>query len=319
MFTVAEFCTGIGAFTKGFEYNNKFKTIFATDFNKDCKTIFDLNNKNIKMTLKDIHNLDYKNIPSMDIITCGFPCQPYSIAGLQKGFEDERSNVFWKLCEIIDYHKPKIFLLENVKNILNHDNKNTFNKILNELQSLNYFITYKVINTCKITNIPHNRERVFILGFKDEYTYSQFKFPEININNKPNPIKLFLDKNIDKKYYYSSRYKIWNEVQKNITKKYTIYQIRRNKIRENKSNICPCLTSNMGKGGHNVPIVKDETGIRKLTPRECFRLQGFDDNFLFPNELSDNKLYSLIGNAVTVPVIILLSEYIYESLISNKS
>lgn len=319
MFTIVEFCAGIGAFTKGFEKNNKFKTIYATDFNKDCKTIFDINNKNVKMILEDIHKLDYKTIPKMDIITCGFPCQPYSIAGLRKGFDDERSNVFWKLCEIINYHQPRVFVLENVKNIINHDNKKTFNIILNKLKELNYFITYKVINTCKVSSIPHNRERVFIIGFKNEKEYSLFKFPENIPDYKSNSIKSFLNKNIPEKYYYSSRYKIWDIVHKNVTKKYIIYQIRRNIIRENKSNVCPTLTSNMGKGGHNVPIIKDEIGIRKLTPRECFNLQGFDDNYILPTDLNDNKIYSLIGNSVSIPVIILISESIYDSLIFNKS
>lgn len=320
MFTIAEFCAGTGAFTQGFQKNKKFKTIYANDINKDCKIIFDANHKDIKMNIEDIHQLDYKNIPNMDIITCGFPCQPYSIAGLRKGFEDERSDVFWKLCEIINYHQPKVFVLENVKNIISHDNKKTFNTIINKLKELNYFITYKIINTCKITNIPHNRERVFIIGFKNENNYLSFKFPENKDSSSESmSIKSILDNNINEKYYYSKRYKVWDIVYKNVTKKYKIYQIRRNIIRENKSDVCPTLTSNMGKGGHNVPIVKDEIGVRKLTPKECFKLQGFNNNYILPIELSDNKLYSLVGNSVTVDVVELIGENIYNSLISNKS
>ena len=120
------------------------------------------------------------------------------------------------------------------------------------------------------------------------------------------PIKDFLLKNVNDKYYYKNNLVVYNKIVENITKHIntnTIYQYRRHYIRENKSKLCPTLTANMGSGGHNVPLLKDNKGIRKLTPYECFKLQGFDNDYVLPNDLSDSMLYKLAGNGVTVDVI----------------
>ena len=128
-FKIAEFCSGTGAFSLGFHLTNKTTTIFANDYEPASKKIFDIN-FNIPLTLLDIHDLDIKNIPSMDILTSGFPCQPFSISGIQKGFDDPRSNVFFTLLKIIEYHQPKCIVFENVKNLITHDNSKTFDIII---------------------------------------------------------------------------------------------------------------------------------------------------------------------------------------------
>ena len=123
-----------------------------------------------------------------------------------------------------------------------------------------------------------------------------------------------MEKNVDKKYYYSDKLKVWDEINTNVTKNIltnTIYQYRRYYVRENKNNVCPTLTANMGTGGHNVPIILDDKGIRKLTPRECFNLQGFPIVYKLP-EISTSKLYSLAGNAVSIPVVKLIANKIME-------
>jgi DNA (cytosine-5)-methyltransferase 1 len=230
-------------------------------------------------------------------------CQPFSIAGKQNGFNDERSNVFWNLIKIIKFHKPKIVIFENVKNLVSHDNGNTFTIITNEIKKLKYYYKYKILNTSIITNIPHNRERIYIICFKNKKHYDNFDFPE-SVNEIKN-ISDFIESNINKKYYYNDKLKIWNQVETNVKKDVstnTIYQYRRYYIRENKNSVCPTLTANMGSGGHNVPLIKDIKGIRKLTPRECFNLQGFPTHYKFP-KISDSALYKLAGNAISVPVI----------------
>lgn len=119
------------------------------------------------------------------------------------------------------------------------------------------------------------------------------------------PIQDYLEDSVESSFYYDNRFKIYDEIRKNITKHIntnTIYQYRRYYVRENKSNVCPTLTANMGTGGHNIPLIMDDDGIRKLTPRECFNLQGFDNNFKLPN-LSNSKLYKLAGNSISVPVV----------------
>ncbi len=230
-------------------------------------------------------------------------CQPFSIAGLQKGFNDKRSNVFWKILEIIKYHKPRVVLLENVKNLTSHDSGKTFQTIYDKIEEIGYHIQYKVLNTCNVTELPQNRERIYILCFLNKSDCDRFSFDlPIQQNRK---IEDFLEKKVDDTYYYGSRYKIWNEIEKSITKDIstgTVYQYRRYYVRENKNGVCPTLTANMGGGGHNVPLIKDSIGIRKLTPKECFNLQGFPSNYRLPS-ISDNKLYKLAGNAVSVPVI----------------
>jgi DNA (cytosine-5)-methyltransferase 1 len=270
--------------------------------------IFNLNN-NIKLTKQNLIDIEDSNIPKSDIITAGFPCQPFSIAGMQKGFDDERSNVFWKILSIVKNNNPKIVILENVKNLQSHDDGNTFKIIIDNLEKLNYYIKYSILNTSKITGIPQNRERIYIVCFKDKIMYDNFdfNFPEIDLK----PITEFLENNIPEKYYYNDSTIIYNELETNVIKHITtntIYQYRRYYVRENKNNVCPTLTANMGSGGHNVPIILDDKGIRKLTPRECFNLQGFPSNYKLPS-ISTSKLYSLAGNAVSIPVV---------SLISNK-
>ena len=174
---------GTGAFSYAFHKTNKVMTIFANDFLETSESIFNLNNIT-KLKKKDLNSIKENEIPEFEILTAGFPCQPFSIAGMQKGFEDERSNVFWKIISIIKTHNPKIVLLENVKNLQSHDNGNTFKVITNNLIKLGYHIKHKVINTCKITPIPQNRERIYIVCFKDQKLCDKFNLIAL-IRGKP--------------------------------------------------------------------------------------------------------------------------------------
>lgn len=306
MYNMIDLCAGTGAFSLAFENTGKVKTIFANDYDKNSKIIYD-DNCDVKLTLKDIHDIDVKkDIMPFDILTAGFPCQPFSIAGEQNGFNDPRSNVFFKILEIMKIHKPRIVILENVKNLQSHDDGKTFKKIVNDITKINYYIKYKILNTCNVSQIPQNRERIYIICFRDVKDMEKFTFPnDINEENKLK-IKDMIENNIKDKYYYNNKLKIWDVVEKAITKHVntnTIYQYRRYYIRENKNNLCPTLTANMGGGGHNVPLIKDDKGIRKLTPRECFNFQGFPKTYKLTTSISDSGLYKLAGNAVSYPVV----------------
>ena len=312
-YTLIDLFCGTGAFSYSFHNTNKVTTIFANDILDSSEEIFNLN-YNIKITKKNVIDINDENIPKAHILTAGFPCQPFSIAGLQKGFLDERSNVFWKILSIIKHSNPEIVILENVKNLQGHDDGKTFNIIIENLKKLNYYIKYSILNTCKITGIPQNRERIYIVCFKDKKLYDKFNFvfPEIRVR----PITEFLEKDINKNMYYSKSTIIYDELEKNVTKHIltnTIYQYRRYYVRENKNSVCPALTANMGTGGHNVPIILDDNGIRKLTPRECFNLQGFPHDFKIP-KISNNKLYSLAGNAVSIPVVSLIANRLMNNM-----
>lgn len=301
---IVDLCSGTGAFSYVFEKHGH-QCVFSNDMIKESKDIYELNMKsNNTFVLDNIHNIKTENIPSHDILCSGFPCQAFSIAGKRKGFDDERSNVFWKITDILEFHKPKIIILENVKNLVSHDKGNTFKIIKDNLEKIGYHIKYNILDTCKITNIPHHRERIYIVGFLDKSLNDAFDFNFEHVSN--DKINSFLEENINEKYYYTNKLKVYDEIKKNIVKHVntdTIYQYRRYYVRENKNKCCPTLTANMGSGGHNVPLIKDDNGIRKLTPRECFNFQGFPETYQLPDNLSDSKLYKLAGNAVSVPVI----------------
>jgi len=294
---------GTGAFTYSFEKTGKVQCIFSNDMEKSSKEIYDANFHNL--VLGDLNDIKVEDVPEHDILTGGFPCQPFSIAGKKEGFDDERSNVFWKILEIIDHRNPSFVILENVKNLVSHDNGKTFAIIKKELTDRQYHLAYKILDTSEITGIPQHRERIYIVCIKDPNIYKQFHLEFETVENQP--ISFFLEKDVPEKYYYSEKSSTWDLIKESVVKENTFYQYRRVYVRENKSNKCPTLTANMGTGGHNVPLIMENSRIRKLTPRECFRLQGFPDSYILPN-ISDSKLYSLAGNAVSVPVVELIAE-----------
>jgi DNA (cytosine-5)-methyltransferase 1 len=299
---------GTGAFSYAFTHGRQddVSVVFANDMVEHSKKMYDANfGTHHTLTLQDLHEVKVESVPKHDILTGGFPCQPFSIAGKREGFDDTRSNVFWKILAIIDAHEPKCVVLENVKNLLSHDDGETFKTIKGNLEKRGYNICHKILDTAEITGIPQHRERIYIVCIKSKAIFDKFNldFPKIQKRH----ISEFLEKDIPSKYYYTEASSTWDLVKASVIKKDTIYQYRRVYVRENKSGECPTLTANMGGGGHNVPLVLDDKGIRKLTPRECFNLQGFPVSYVLP-PLADSNLYKLAGNAVSVPVVKLISD-----------
>ncbi len=299
-FRTLDLFAGVGGIRLGFEKAG-FKTVFANDFDKTCKDTYDLNFNEPKLTIEDINKLNIKELPEFDLVLGGFPCQAFSIAGYQKGFNDDkgRGNLFFRIADILAERKPKAILLENVKNLKGHDKGKTFKVIEKTLHELGYHIKFKVLNSMTYGNTPQNRERIFIIGFLDKKKAEAFDFPEeIKLT------KSFRDltaNEAEDKYYYNNK-PLYEKIKNDINSEHTVYQWRRQYVRANKKGVCPTLTANMGLGGHNVPIIKNHKGIRKLTPKECFLLQGFPENFKLP-DIADSKLYHQAGNSVTVPVI----------------
>ena len=302
-FNMVDLFAGTGAFTLAFQSTNEVNVVFGNDMVSHSKFIYD-ENFHHKLTLKNLNEVKNEDIPSHDILTGGFPCQPFSIAGLQEGFNDERSNVFWKILSIIDHHQPKCVILENVKNLLSHDEGRTFQTIQSNIEKRGYHIRYKILNTSTITDIPHHRERIYIVCIKSKQVFDAFNLDFPAVDKKK--ISEFLEPTVPSKYYYTDKSSTWELVKNSVVKRDTIYQYRRVYVRENKSSECPTLTANMGSGGHNVPLLLDDHGIRKLTPRECFNLQGFPSTYKLPT-MSDSNLYKLAGNAVSVPVVTLIA------------
>ena len=296
---------GIGGIKIAFE-NAGFNCVFSNDFDNNCKITFDLNFSELfeidkQMVLGDISQISTSKIPDFDLLTGGFPCQPFSVAGYRQGFKDEkgRGNVFFDIIRILKDKKPTAFLLENVKNLKSHDKGNTIKIIHQELEKLGYKVTDKVLNAMQYGNVPQNRERIYIIGFLDENAFKKFEFPKKISLTKT--IHDCLETEVDKKYFYNDK-PLFERIKKDITKKDTVYQWRRQYVRENKNGVCPTLTANMGMGGHNVPIIFTDQGIRKLTPRECANFQGFPKNYKLP-KIADSALYKQFGNSVVIPVV----------------
>jgi len=296
---------GIGGIKIAFS-NAGFDCVLSNDFDKNVEITFNFNFSN-RILLKDIQKVNISDIPDFDILCGGFPCQPFSIAGYRQGFDDKdgRGNLFFDIVRILEDKKPKAILLENVKNLKTHDKGNTISVIYNELQKLGYKVTDQVLNTMDHGNIPQNRERVYIVGFLDQDSFNKFEFP----NKIPLTKTLHecLEKvEVDDKYYYNDK-PIYSKIKNDIIKDNTIYQWRRKYVRENKNNVCPTLTANMGTGGHNVPLILNGKGIRKLTPRECANFQGFPKDYKLPN-IADSHLYKQFGNSVSIPVVQRIAE-----------
>lgn len=302
---------GVGGIRMGFEKAG-FETIFGNDFDAYCKITYDLNFKEVPLTVADIAKVKSSDLPNFDILLGGFPCQPFSIAGYRRGFLDTgRGDLFFEIVRILRDKKPRAVFLENVKNLKSHDGGKTFKIISDALEDLGYHIKVKVLNSVEYGNVPQNRERVYIVGFKSKKQCDAFEFPEPTKLNKT--VADILEKDVDEKYYYTNS-PLYPELNKTIKKLNVVYQWRRIYVRENKSGVCPTLTANMGMGGHNVPLIMDSKGIRKLTPRECARFQGFPDSYKLPKDFPDTKLYKQFGNSVTTTVIERVAKQIHKAL-----
>lgn len=302
-FKFIDLFAGIGGFRLALQ-NIGGKCVYTSEWDKAAKKTYRENFGEIPFG--DITKESTKNyIPKkFDVLCAGFPCQAFSIAGNRKGFADTRGTLFFDVEKIIEKHRPKVVFLENVKNLVSHDRGKTFDVIIEILkEKLGYKVFSSILNSMTHANIPQNRERIFIIAFdpKQVPNFEDFKFPEkIKLTKTIHDI-LEKGKQEDR-YYYPKNHQYYPELKKTMTSKDTVYQWRRVYVRENKSNVCPTLTANMGTGGHNVPLIKDNYGIRKLTPRECFSFQGYPQNYVLPN-LANGRLYMQAGNSVTTTLI----------------
>lgn len=316
----ASFFAGVGGIELGFQ--DHIDLVYANEFNdKAIKTYNE--NFDCSVDYRDIRSVNASEIPDFDLMLAGFPCQAFSVAGYREGFNDKkgRGNLFFELERIFKTKKPSVVFLENVKNLVGHDNGRTFQTILKILESNGYFVKYKVLNPVTHGCVPQNRERIYIVGFKNKVWYDNFHFPEPT-NDKDMDLLNYIDfdKKVDDKYYYNeNNFKHFSLLSEEVNEKGAIYQWRRKYVRKNKNGVCPTLTANMGTGGHNVPIIYTKHGIRKLTPSECFKLQGFPDNYKLPEDVSNTHLYQQAGNSVCVSVIKRISDNIAKAISSSQN
>lgn len=319
MYKICSLFAGVGGIDLGFLQTNECEISYANEFDKYAVQTYE-NNFNNKVDCRDIHDVKLEEIPDFDIMVGGFPCTSFSVAGYRKGFEDDRTgDLFFEMERIFKERKPRVIFLENVKNLVGHDNGKTFRTIIECLEKAGYKdkIRYQVLNACEYGNIPQNRERIYIVAFRDKKDYDNFQMPlPIELNNTIKKVFNF-DNKVDDKYYYTEgKYKgnMYKLLTDEMNDDNTVYQWRRKYVRKNQSNLVPTLTANMGEGGHNVPLIKTDFGIRKLTPIECFYAQGYPKTYKLPDNMSDAKLYKQAGNSVVVPVINRIAENIVKAL-----
>lgn len=311
--TAVSFFSGVGGIDLGFEQTGKFDVVWANEFDKYAAMTYRLNFAKTVMAEKDIRLVESSEVPDADIFLAGFPCQAFSIAGYKKGFEDDRGTLFFDLLRLIVAKKPRVVFLENVRNLYTHDKGKTFRIIKESLEANGYKVASKVLNAKDYGNIPQNRERIYIVAFAELSDYERFKFPE------PIPLEKSVLDMIDSNernedlLYTKEKYIQFPTIQSEVTAYGTVYQWRRKYVRANKNGVFPTLTANMGTGGHNVPLILTDYGIRKLSPRECFNVQGYPTEYILPN-ISRSHLYKQAGNSVVVPVIRRIAEAIYHSI-----
>ena len=309
---VGTFFSGVGSPEQALRnLDIKHEVEFACDIDKYAKETY-LKNFKPKLFATDITTLDMKDLPYVDLLVFGFPCQAFSVAGKRQGFDDTIGTLFYDALIYLREHKPRYFIAENVKGLLSHDNSKTFQTIIDCLaktinyqmslmpfENLGYHIHHKVLNT-KDFGLPQNRERIFIIGIRDDED-NNFNFPkEIPLELK---LKDILQNEVDEKYYLSDK-QIDRLDTGNTQAIEWIADYRTDEgLRIRKDNNSPCLTASSyseTEPSRMSPIIKKNT-IRRLTPVECERLQGFPNNFTAG--VSDTQRYKQMGNTITVNVI----------------
>ena len=309
--TFIDLFAGIGGFRKALDSLN-CECVFTSEIDIECAKTYALNFG--KFPDGDITLIKPSNMPSHDILCAGFPCQPFSISGKQKGFDDTRGTLFFNILEILKKKKPNVVFLENVKNLIYHDSKKTLKIIIQHLEDLGYIVEWRVLNA-KDFGLAQNRERIIIIGSKKK----KFDFNALN-KIEPTKIKDIIEKGVKYEYLKPEEYTI---ISKNQWKKqisglvfcgYRNKSIRTNGTRPNTEHLSrvhkqpnriyhingthPTIPSQESSGRF---WIYDGKKVRKLTLRECFRLQGFQDDF---QRVSNNGAsYNQIGNAVAIPMI----------------
>lgn len=303
------FC-GIGGIDLAFKQAGH-EVVWANDNDKFACMTYRHNFPNVELVEADIRSVDKFSIPDCDIVAAGFPCQPFSVCGKQKGFNDERGNLFFEVGKVIDAKQPKIVFLENVANLTEHDNGKTFNVIHNELAGRGYYIRYIIADACDY-GIPQHRTRTYIVAFKDKSTCDNFRFPE------KVPLERHITDIIDTSvkvddHYYSPNEPKYGRLQKAIVDDKQLYRFSDWGIQSSKDGIAFTLKANMGTYPNRVPIIKDNFGIRNITPAECLALQGFPPQFTFPDTVPEREQYKQAGNTVCTNLLCnLLKKDFYE-------
>lgn len=294
MVKVIDLFAGIGGIRLGVEQAfGSVDCVFTSEIDKHAVTTYKANFKDSHI-FGDIKQVDENNVPDHDILLAGFPCQPFSQAGLKKGFTDTRGTLFFDIERILIAKQPKAFLLENVKQLKGHNRGETFKTIIDHLTNAGYKVFYEILKA-RDFGVPQNRERIYIVGFLDHSI--NFEFPKPT--NLPTRVGDILDDIVDEKYTISDKLWAGHKRRKELNKLkgkgfgYGLFN--------KESAYTNTISARYYKDGSEILIEQEGKNPRKLTPREAARLQGFPEDYIIP--VSDNQAYKQFGNSVTVPVI----------------
>ena len=306
--SICSLFSGIGGIDLGF-IQAGFDVAWANEMDAAaCKT-YRHNFKHLNLVEGDIKKIPANEIPDFDVLTAGFPCQPFSIAGLQKGFKDRDGNLFFEITRIIDTKRPKVVFLENVPNLIEHDDGKTFLVIYNGLAQFGYAVYYRVLASNDYGNLPQIRKRIYIVAVREDIADRVYQYPEpVELTLKSNDI---INRSVRQHdIYYYTEGKMYDRLIAHMKDRKAIYRITDTEVRWTKNQMCPTLTANMGTHKDRVHVVWDNYGVRKMTLREGLDFQGFPKDFYFPKTITIEDAYKQIGNTVSVPVIRWLAESI---------
>lgn len=310
-YTFIDLFCGVGGIRMGFSHAG-FECVFSCDINVDCRETYKENFG--EMPMGDIYDISEKtDIPEHDILCAGFPCQPFSISGKQKGFQDTRGTLFFEICRIIKEKNPQVVFLENVKHLVHHDSGNTLQVILSQLEELGYQVEWKVLNASNF-GVPQNRERIIIVACKE----GKFNFQKLT-KHKQVVLKDFLDVDGDFEYLEPLEYTLLENPKKQssglIFAGYRNKSIRKVGVRPGTEHLSrvhkqpnriysvegvhPTIPSQESSGRFFVLTLDGK--VRKLTLNECFRIMGFPDDFKRVSSVAEQ--YRQIGNSVCVPMV----------------
>ncbi|ETJ99363.1 putative modification methylase HhaI [Eubacterium nodatum ATCC 33099] len=317
-YTIGSMFAGIGGICLAFKQSG-CKIVWANEIDKyACKT-YRLNFGDEYIVQGDIQDIDTKDIPKFDILTAGFPCQTFSSAGLLQGFNDPRGNLFFETARVIHDIKPKVVFLENVANLVKHDDGKTFEVICKTLKDLNYHVTFQVMNAKEYGNLPQQRNRIYIVAFRNKEYLKKFKFPDRLILTRT-AFDLF-DKEKQAEKYYMDGHRMWDHMMEYMDDRNRIYRFTDWGLSHGMEGICPTLLAAMGSRFERIPFFYDDYSVRLITPREAARLQGFPEDYILPQG-HEKQVYKQIGNSVAVPVVSRIAENIIKAfpqkIVKNK-
>ena len=309
--SVGSLFSGIGGIDIAFQQVG-FNIKWAIEKDPACCRTYRHNFRDANLIGTDIRLVNPSKLECVDGLVAGFPCQAFSIGGFQRGFEDHRGNLFFEIKKFITYNEPRFVFLENVPNLIEHDNGKTFIQIHNLFSELNYTLRYKVMRASEYGGVPQIRDRIYIVAFRNEEYCEEFSFPE-KIELKAT-IEEILQRNVKKHkvYYYGKEDSFYIKANSIVSRSDSIYRVYHESVKCTQNRMCPTLTASMGTRANQVHLVRDNFGIRKLTIGECLRFQGFPEEFRFPNTITLNDAYKQIGNSVCVPVIQRIASNIFE-------